>query len=99
MLSLILTDPVVGMSTLEIGVTILTVVVIPWLVFVTKAIMKVSEGLDKVNHNVKWLRSEHEPTDDGVQHWKNPGLTEAFNKLSDILVEMRDILLRQHRDK
>ena len=85
------------MEPVEIVTVVLSLVVVPWLIFVTKAILKISTKQDAMHMDVKWIRPEHEP-EGGVQAWKNPGLVEAIDKLSEQVDRFRDGVERALRE-
>ena len=67
-------------------------IVIPWLVFVTKAILAVRTKQGEMHQDIKWIRREHEP-EQGVQNWKNPGLVDALEKLSGLITDLKEWLI------
>lgn len=69
----------------DLALLVAGVVVIPWLVYVTKA-------LQHIGTDTHWTRRQHEPDQDGVQAWKNPGLAAAIDRNTEVLRDLERAL-------
>jgi uncharacterized membrane protein YjgN (DUF898 family) len=76
------------MTSLELALTLVTAVVLPWLVLLGKQLSAHTKILRDVAYDVAWLKREHEPNQDGVMPWKNPGLVEAIESLRDAICNL-----------
>lgn len=80
---------IADLSTTEIGLLALGSVIIPWLIYVTKAIQALTA-------DARWIRKVHEPDDSGLMVWKNPGMLTALHDNTEVLREMLTLLERHH---
>lgn len=67
---------------------LISAVIIPWLVYVTKQ-------LQHISRDTKWLTEQHMPDTTGTQAWKNPGVVEAVQENTRVLRELAAILGRR----
>jgi len=76
------------MTSLELALSLVTAIVLPWLVLLGKQLSAHTKLLREIGYDVAWLKREHEPNQDGVMPWKNPGLVEAIESLRDAIIKL-----------
>jgi len=76
------------MTSLELSLTLVFAVLVPWLAMLNKQLSAHTRLLRDIEVNVAWLKREHEPNESGVMPWKNPGLVEAIRELRDAITSI-----------